>query len=120
MRHSSKAARSQSCHFAFFVNPVARSSTDEFFTLCDAHLEHERMAQAASLQRRHGLTQKQVSALWQVLSLSVPHCSRATAHIAGGASFLLFGTHAAGELRLTLQELSRGSPLVYERAPHIH
>ena len=26
MCHSSKAARSQSCHFALFVNPVARSS----------------------------------------------------------------------------------------------
>ena len=53
MCHSSKAALSQSCHFAVFVNPVARSSTDEFYTLCDAHLERERMAQAASLQRRH-------------------------------------------------------------------
>ena len=64
MCHSSKAALSQSCHFAVFVNPVARSSTDEFFTVCDAHLEHERMAQATSLQRRHEkLTQKQVSAL---------------------------------------------------------
>ena len=42
---------SKSCHFALFVNPVARSSTDEFFTLCGAHL-HERTAQAASLQRR--------------------------------------------------------------------
>ena len=29
----SKAALSQSCHFALFVNPVARSSTNEFFTL---------------------------------------------------------------------------------------
>ena len=37
MCYSSKAALSQSCHFAVFVNPVARSSTDEFFTLCDAH-----------------------------------------------------------------------------------
>ena len=31
MFHSSKAALSQSCHFALFVNLVARSSTDEFF-----------------------------------------------------------------------------------------
>ena len=53
MCHSSKAALSQSCYFAVFVNLVARSSTDQFFTLCDAHLEHERAAQAASLQRRH-------------------------------------------------------------------
>ena len=31
MCQSSKAALSQSCHIAVFVNPVARSSTDEFF-----------------------------------------------------------------------------------------
>ena len=53
MCRSSKAAVSQSCHFALFVNPVARSSTDEFFTLCDVHLEHERTSQAACLQRRY-------------------------------------------------------------------
>ena len=53
MCHSSKAALSQPCHFAVFVNPVARSSTDQFFTLCDVHLEHERVSQAARLQRRH-------------------------------------------------------------------
>ena len=53
MCHSSKAALSQSCHFALFVNPVARSSTDEFLTLCDVHLEHERSSQAARLQRKH-------------------------------------------------------------------
>ena len=52
--HSSKAALSQSCHFALFVNPVARSSTDEF-TLCDVHPEHERTSPAACLQRRHEL-----------------------------------------------------------------
>ena len=38
--HRCKAALSQSCHFALFVNPVARASTDQFFTLCDVHLEH--------------------------------------------------------------------------------
>ena len=53
MCHSSMAALSQSCHFAVFVNPVARSSTHEFFTLCDVHSEHERTTQAACLQRRH-------------------------------------------------------------------
>ena len=52
MWHGSKAALSQSCHLALFVNPVARSSTDEFFTVC-VHLEHERVSQAACLQRRH-------------------------------------------------------------------
>ena len=30
--HRSKAALSESCHFALFVNPVARTSTDQFFT----------------------------------------------------------------------------------------
>ena len=49
----SKAALSQSCHFAVFVNPLARSSTDLFFTLCDVHLEQERTPQAVCLQRRH-------------------------------------------------------------------
>ena len=49
--HSSKAALSQSCHFALFVSPVARSSTKQFFTLCDVHLEHERASQEACLQR---------------------------------------------------------------------
>ena len=53
MCHSSMAALSQSCHFAVFVNLVARSSNDEFFTLCDVHSEHERTTQAACLQRRH-------------------------------------------------------------------
>ena len=51
--HSSKAALSQSCHFALFENPVARSSTGEFFTLCDVHLENERTSQAACFQRMH-------------------------------------------------------------------
>ena len=51
--HSSKAALSQSCHFAVFMNPVARSSTNEFFTLCDVHMEHERTALVTCLQRRH-------------------------------------------------------------------
>ena len=53
MCHSSMAALSQSCHFAVFVNLLARSSTDECFTLCDMHLEHERTTQVACLQRRH-------------------------------------------------------------------
>ena len=52
MCHSSKAALSQSCHFALIVNPVARSSTDQFLTLCGVHLEYERVSQAACLQRR--------------------------------------------------------------------
>ena len=83
MCHSSK---SQSCHSAVFVNLVARSSTDEFFTLCHVHLEHGRVAQAASLQRRHELLTgtEAVGALWQVLSLFGPtlqescgsHCRR--------------------------------------------
>ena len=51
--HSSKAALSQSCHLTLIVNPVARLSTDEFFTMCDVHLEHERTSQTACLQRRH-------------------------------------------------------------------
>ena len=38
MCHSSKAALSQSCHFALFMNPVARSSTDQFLTGSDVHL----------------------------------------------------------------------------------
>ena len=53
MWHSSKAALSQSCHCALFVNLVALSSTDEFFTVCDVHLKHERSSQAAFLQRRY-------------------------------------------------------------------
>ena len=53
MCHSSKAALSQSCHFSLFVNPVARSSTDQRLTLCDVHPEHERVSQAAFLQRKH-------------------------------------------------------------------
>ena len=44
--HSSKAALSQSCHIALFVNPVARASTDPSFTSCDVHVEHERVSQA--------------------------------------------------------------------------
>ena len=52
MCHTSKAALSQPCHFALFATPVARSSTDEFFTLCDVHLEHQRTSQAACLQRQ--------------------------------------------------------------------
>ena len=51
--HSSKGALSQSCHFSLFVNLVARSSTDQFSTLCDVRLEHERVPQAATLQRSH-------------------------------------------------------------------
>ena len=103
MCHSSKAAPSQSCHFAVFVNPVARSSTHKFFTSCDVQLQHERTAQAACLQRRH----KQLSAV------EASQCSVA------GAFF--FRYHTAGELRLTLQEeqVVARSPIVYERAPHI-
>ena len=53
MCHRSMAALSQSCHLVLCVNPVARASTDQFFTLCDVHLEHERVSQATCLQRRH-------------------------------------------------------------------
>ena len=80
--HSSKATLSQSCHVALFVNLVARSSTDEFFTLCDVHLEHERTSQAACLQRRHeklSAAEGWFCALWQV---SFPF----SAHTAGGTS----------------------------------
>ena len=55
MCHGSKAALSQTCHLALFVNPVARASTNLFLTLCDVHLEHERISQAACLQRRREL-----------------------------------------------------------------
>ena len=48
-----KAALSQSCHFCVFVNPVARVSTDHFFTFCDEHLAQERDSQAECLRRRH-------------------------------------------------------------------
>ena len=47
------------------MNLVARASTDLFLTLCDVHLEHERVSQAACLQRRHewlALPQEQVTA----------------------------------------------------------
>ena len=37
------------------MNRVARSSTDEFFTLCDVHLEDECTSQAACLQRSREL-----------------------------------------------------------------
>ena len=53
MCHGSMAALSQTCHFALCVNPVARASTDLFFTLCDMHLEHERVSQEACMQRRY-------------------------------------------------------------------
>ena len=86
--HSSKAARSQSCHFGVFVSPVARSSTEEFFTLCDAHLEKRR---ACSAGMSSSLTQKQVSARWQLHSFAAPRCRRATAHTAGGASCCSLG-----------------------------
>ena len=59
--HSSKAALSQSCHLALFVDPVARSSTDQFFTLCDVHLDHQGVSQAPRLQRRHGAAKLQES-----------------------------------------------------------
>ena len=90
-------ALSQSCHFAVFVNPVARSSTDDFFTLCEVHLEHERTTQAACLQRRH----EQLSAAGAV------------------AGAFPFRPHTGGELRLALQEgrVVARSPLVFERAP---
>ena len=34
--------------------PVARASTDRFFTFCDVHLAQERDSQSMCLQRRHG------------------------------------------------------------------
>ena len=43
----------QSCHFAVFPNPLARSSTDRFFTFCHEHVAQERDSQAERLQRRH-------------------------------------------------------------------
>ena len=68
MCHGTKAVLSQTCHFALFVNPVARASTDLFLTLCDVHLEHERVSQAACLQHWHeqlALPQVQVVSLRQ-------------------------------------------------------
>ena len=53
MCHRSKAALSQSCHLALFVNAVARASTDRFFTFCDVHLARECDSQATCLRRRH-------------------------------------------------------------------
>ena len=83
MCHCSENALSRSCHFAVFVNLVARSSTDVFFNV---HLEHERTAEAACLQRRHE----------QLSAAEASQCS-----VAGAFPFR---PHTAGELRLTLQE----------------
>ena len=51
--HRSKATSSQSCHFAFFGNPVACASTDRFCTFCDEHLVQEHDSQAECLRRKH-------------------------------------------------------------------
>ena len=83
-----RSALSQTCHFALFVNPVARASTDCFFTFCDVHLEHERDLQATCLQRRHEQLAHAAGArwcaLWQERVFRAPHCRRAAAHTAGG------------------------------------
>ena len=90
--HSSKAALSRSCHFALFVNPVARSSTDEFFTLCEVHLDwitNARRRQHACSAGMSSCTcrRSKVCALWQVpFPFSAPHCRRAAAHTARGPS----------------------------------
>ena len=88
----SKAASSQSCHIAVFVSPVVRSSTDEFSTLCDAHVEHERMAQSASLQRRRE----------QLTDTEASQCSVAGAFLFGPTLQESDGSHCR-----------RGQPLLF-------
>ena len=99
MCHSSKAALSQSRQFALFVNLVARSSTDEFFTLWDVHssTNHRRRLHACSAGMSSCPCRRSMGgALRQELSLFRPHT------------------------RLTLQEapVVARSSLVYARAPH--
>ena len=52
------------CGCGSAVADVPRSSTDQFLTLCDVHLEQERVSQAACLQRRQlALPQEPVASL---------------------------------------------------------
>ena len=69
-------------------NPVARSSTDRFFTSCDVRLEHERVSQASMLAAQACVVGPAAGARWCALRQ--------------GRCFP--GIHIAGELRLTLQE----------------
>ena len=105
MCHRSKTALSPSCHFVVFVNPVAHASTDRFFTFCDEHLTQECDSAASACDS----------------GTSGP-CHRSIVVLTDSRG-AFFEPHTAGELRFTLPEgpvLLRGSPLVYERAPHIH
>ena len=63
--HRSKAAFSQSCHFALFVKAVARASTDCFFTFCDVHLAGACRRRACSAGRSSLV--HAAGALWCVL-----------------------------------------------------
>ena len=51
--HSSRSALSQSCHFALFVNQLRARPLTASSRYATCNLEHERVSQAACLQRRH-------------------------------------------------------------------